>query len=426
MTTKLQQKKNILLLGDPLAGKTRAAYQLFKSLNPPWRVIIPRKKTIDPTEFFVPQHFSKKRELLFLDDLDTYVVEKGFCDVLPQFLKRKNLIIVATCRSGEEFDNLCEKLPDISTWFKEPIHIGKITKNEATVIINKINMKVPENFDGNIGSLFIDIDQMRQRFMHCSDEEKIILDAMRLLYYSGLSKEQQKFEINDIKRVCKYKGMEFETFKLESILKSLEHNDFIVYLDKDTIQTEQSYLELVFGDRITRRQHIQIIKDVIDIFRGEGDSLLSVGNYAQETGTILIEISEFLHLSIAAYDEALKVRTLERFPIQYAMTQNNLGTAHRTLAEVEDKATNCKKAIAAYDEALKVYTLERFPIQYAMTQNNLGTAHSTLAEVEDKATNCKKAIAAYDEALKVLNKEVFPEPYAIVTRNLKSLQDFCI
>ena len=32
---------------------------------------------------------------------------------------------------------------------------------------------------------------------------------------------------------------------------------------------------------------------------------------------------------------ALEVRTLDQFPMDYAVTQNNLGAAYRTLAEVE-------------------------------------------------------------------------------------------
>ena len=83
------------------------------------------------------------------------------------------------------------------------------------------------------------------------------------------------------------------------------------------------------------------------------------------------------------------------------MTQNNLGNAYRTLAEVEAKAANCRKAIAACEAALTVYTRERFPMQYGTTQNNLGTAYGTLAEVEDQAANCRKAIAAYGAALTV-------------------------
>ncbi len=137
--------------------------------------------------------------------------------------------------------------------------------------------------------------------------------------------------------------------------------------------------------------------------------------------------------------------------MQYGLTQNNLGTAYGTLAEVEDKAANCRKAIAAFEAALKVITRERFshavchdpeqpwgcllppwrmvedkaancrkaiaafeaaltvitrerfPMQYGLTQNNLGNAYRTLAEVEDKAANSHKAIAAYKAALTVYN-----------------------
>jgi tetratricopeptide (TPR) repeat protein len=102
-----------------------------------------------------------------------------------------------------------------------------------------------------------------------------------------------------------------------------------------------------------------------------------------------------------------------------------LGNIYWTISNYKEKAENCKKAIKAYEEALKVYTLERFPMDYAMTQNNLGTAYSTLAEVEAKAENCKKAIKAYEEALKIFTEEKFPEIYSLVAENLKNLLRFC-
>ncbi|MEM2930854.1 MAG: tetratricopeptide repeat protein, partial [Thermoproteota archaeon] len=83
------------------------------------------------------------------------------------------------------------------------------------------------------------------------------------------------------------------------------------------------------------------------------------------------------------------------------------------------------KAIKAYEEALKVYTRERFPMDYAMTQNNLGNAYRTLAEVEDKAENCKKAIKAYEEALKIFTEKEFPETHHLVKLNLEKLLSFC-
>ncbi|MGE5444991.1 MAG: ParA family protein [Ignavibacteriales bacterium] len=40
--------------------------------------------------------------------------------------------------------------------------------------------------------------------------------------------------------------------------------------------------------------------------------------------------------------------------------KGGVGKTTSALAEVEDRAENCKKAIKAYEEALKVLTLKRF------------------------------------------------------------------
>ena len=40
--------------------------------------------------------------------------------------------------------------------------------------------------------------------------------------------------------------------------------------------------------------------------------------------------------------------------------------------------------MAAYTEALKEYTRERVPLDWAMTQNNLGTALVTLGKRESR------------------------------------------
>jgi tetratricopeptide (TPR) repeat protein len=64
-------------------------------------------------------------------------------------------------------------------------------------------------------------------------------------------------------------------------------------------------------------------------------------------------------------------------------------------------------------------------MDYAMTQNNLGNAYTTLAQVEEKEENYKKAITAYEEALKVFTKEEFPELNKSVAQNLGILRAFC-
>jgi hypothetical protein len=61
---------------------------------------------------------------------------------------------------------------------------------------------------------------------------------------------------------------------------------------------------------------------------------------------------------------------MEKSAHQYAMIQTNLGNALGTLAEVEDKLGNTKKAIDAYEQALRVFTVEKFPVQYRLTKQN--------------------------------------------------------
>ena len=64
-------------------------------------------------------------------------------------------------------------------------------------------------------------------------------------------------------------------------------------------------------------------------------------------------------------------------PLDWAMTQNNLGTALWTLGERESGTARLEEAVAAYRAALEEWTRERVPLDWAMTQNNLGNALSS-------------------------------------------------
>ena len=76
--------------------------------------------------------------------------------------------------------------------------------------------------------------------------------------------------------------------------------------------------------------------------------------------------------AVAAFRAALEVYTREQFPVDWAMTQNNLGNALRALGEQAGSAERLNEAVAAFRAALEVYTREQFPVDWAMTQNNLG------------------------------------------------------
>ncbi|MBC8172189.1 MAG: TIR domain-containing protein [Anaerolineae bacterium] len=125
-----------------------------------------------------------------------------------------------------------------------------------------------------------------------------------------------------------------------------------------------------------------------------------------------------LKQAVEAHKAALVYFTPQSAPLSYAATQNNLGTVYRDLAEVEDRADNLKRAISAYEAALMYYTPQFAPLDYAMTQNNLGTAYCNLAEVEDRTGNLKRAVVVYKAALVYRTPQSAPLDYALTQRNL--------
>ena len=93
-------------------------------------------------------------------------------------------------------------------------------------------------------------------------------------------------------------------------------------------------------------------------------------------------------------------RTRERMSLQWATTQNNLGTTLRSLGERESGTARLEEAVAAYRAALTERTRERVPLDWAMTQNNLGNALGSLGERENGTARLEEAVAAFRGALR--------------------------
>ncbi|MEH1947512.1 MAG: CHAT domain-containing protein [Nostoc sp.] len=134
---------------------------------------------------------------------------------------------------------------------------------------------------------------------------------------------------------------------------------------------------------------------------------------------ILGERAENLELAIAAYTNVLELLiTRSRCPEQWAATQCNLGNAY-TKRIRKDKAENLEKGIAAYSAALEVYTRSAFPQYWATTQYNLGNAYCERI-LGEQAENIEQAIAAFSAALEVRTRTAFPQDWAATQCNLGS------
>jgi len=111
---------------------------------------------------------------------------------------------------------------------------------------------------------------------------------------------------------------------------------------------------------------------------------------------------------VSYYEKAMElykgILDFEKEPVLRSDILKRIGDCHWDVSQYENTAGNCRLAIQAYTEALKVRTFDKFSMDYAMTQNNLGNAYETLGEVENKATNCKLAIRHTMKLLKSIQK----------------------
>ena len=108
-----------------------------------------------------------------------------------------------------------------------------------------------------------------------------------------------------------------------------------------------------------------------------GQYLISLGKSLREAGIRAegTDIQKFLRESVEAHREALTIRTKERLPQQWAMTQNNLGLVlheQGTRTSGEAGTRLLAESVEAYRAALTVRTKAQVPQDWAGTQNNLG------------------------------------------------------
>lgn len=121
--------------------------------------------------------------------------------------------------------------------------------------------------------------------------------------------------------------------------------------------------------------------------------------------------------AIAAYQRALRTFDAKRFPVEFAILQNNLATAFLSLP-LSDERAKVREALAVqcFEQALRVVTLIDHPAEYAMLQNNLGNALQQ-ASTSHAIENRLRAILAYEEALKVRTRARAPLEYGNTIAN---------
>ncbi|MCA9293680.1 MAG: hypothetical protein KDA20_07695, partial [Phycisphaerales bacterium] len=116
---------------------------------------------------------------------------------------------------------------------------------------------------------------------------------------------------------------------------------------------------------------------------------------------------------------ALEVRTRAAMPLEWALTQHQLGVTLLHGAQAGEAAP-VKQAIACLKAALVVRTRDRHPVLWARTMGSLGEALAWMAQgAPDKYL--AKAIEAHRQALAVLDNTEHAEECKPIAARLESL-----
>jgi len=131
---------------------------------------------------------------------------------------------------------------------------------------------------------------------------------------------------------------------------------------------------------------------------------------------------ERLKEAVKAYREALDGLDRKLAPLDWAMTQNNLGKALEALDESETGTGSgtglLYQAVAAYQAALEERCRDLAPSSWATTNANLGNALVEIAERENNNAMLEDAASAYRDALKARPAEDSPFDTAKININL--------
>ena len=130
-------------------------------------------------------------------------------------------------------------------------------------------------------------------------------------------------------------------------------------------------------------------------------------------------------LAVQSFEIALKHINLIEHPREYAMLQNNLGNASQYLVSSHPVENNLR-AVLAYDEALKVRTLQDTPLEYANTISNKANLLFNLPDDLEKpelgnTQNLLKAEEYYQEAWRIFTEHKQLEQAEIVAKALQDL-----
>jgi len=281
----LARRESFVILGNSLAGKTRALYEALKAL-PDLFVLLPADNPKSLAGFALPKTEASNYVAVF-DDIDEYLIRHGKeqLEELMTLLMDRGVPFVATCRTGNEWLTFEST---ISHKLRENFQIYTIARMEeaevegfkkawrahAEAAIFALDERA---FDHNVGSYFIQLTVMKNRYR---DLEKIlaayhvrvpqmlpreILKALKIFFYTENTVGRGLYSSSAIQDFCERSLLRkhepaptpaqssnarntFDSAEWRTALMVLQGSQYelgFIELIGDMIYIEEAYIQLV-------------------------------------------------------------------------------------------------------------------------------------------------------------------------------------
>ena len=359
----LRNHENVLVIGMPKSGKTRSIYQAIKSVFPEFYAIKPPAEKIP--RFCLP--WFRKDYLIFFDDLNKFAaVDFDFSRFLDEFkYKSKKLVVIATCRSGDEFEAVRTKSMDVLRTFQKVVELDeyKLSEEEGRELAKKAGVKwKPEQFLGTPGSVILDIEDMRNRYKNLNDIEKTILRTCKLLRSANIFTYEKEL----IKTVC------------DSI--------FGININESVWIDSINYLE---GNSLVTKPEKSSHR--INVYDPQLESIINDYSSDDHLGPLLnlfIELKDAYHLFYLgnAFHEGKNDKNTEKCYRMSLKFNPNLAEVHNNLGNLLYNLERFGEAEKEYREAIK-----KDP-NYAKVHSNLGALLKKLGQPNEAEMELKEAI----------------------------------
>ncbi len=142
---------------------------------------------------------------------------------------------------------------------------------------------------------------------------------------------------------------------------------------------------------------------------------------ASSISGIALDSEDSLHTAIAYFQRTQADWTRERDPLEWAMAQQNLGLAQRSLAEQNLQVAPLQAAATAYQSALGVYQSRTDRLDSANVQYTLGLTFERIGRHETGVESLRKAEDYYRAAVNGFEARYYPISWAAAQLNLGNL-----